>query len=103
MHDQETLAARWLGDYTAENARIYADKNGTMRLRTQGGIRSPAYAGTLIEDNQSIEGYIFLGHYNVVEGKLVDRYYHSHPMANYHDEFAGKAKIYTNGGSEVWR
>jgi len=103
IHDQETLAARWLGDYTAENARIYADKNGTMRLRTQGGIRSPAYAGALIEDNQSIEGYIFLGHYNVVEGKLVDRHYHSHPMANYHDEFAGKAKIYSNGGSEVWR
>ena len=103
MHDQESSAARWLGDHTAENARIYTDQYGIMRLRTQGGIRSPIYAKVLIEDNRSVEGYIFLGHYNVVEGKLVDKLHQLHDMANYHDEFAGKAKIYSNGGSEVWR
>lgn len=103
IHDQETFCVRWLNDHAQENAIIYADPNGIMRLITQGGTRLAVYAGALIEDNQTIDGYVFLRYHNVVERKLVDRQNRQHDIADYQDELMGKAKIYTNGGSEVYR
>ena len=103
VHDQEILCVRWLNDYAHESARIYTDVNGAMRLRNQGDIRSAVYTGVLTEDNQTIDGYVFLSYLNVVEGKLVNRQYRWHDITDYKDVFAGMSLVYSNGGSEVWR
>jgi len=103
VHDQETYAAKWLKSYTNEKAKIYADWYGVDRLKSQGMIRSPIYARSLIEDGNSIkEGYIYLRYAGVVNGKLMDRKYQWHNITEYPHLFVGKSKIYCNGGSEVW-
>ena len=38
----------------------------------------------------------------MVDGKLLDWENEEHDMAEYQDKFAGKGKIYSNGGSEIW-
>ena len=104
VHDQESYGAKWLKSNTNEKAKIYADWYGTARLKSQGMIRSPRYAKSLIEDNKSIkEGYIYLRYTGVVNGKLMDRNYQWHNITEYSDEFARKDIIYSNGGSEIYR
>ena len=67
-------------------------------------MRSPTYAFSPIEENKPItDGYIYLRYCGVVNGRLMANRAQWHDIANYQDEFAEKDKVYTNGGSEVWR
>lgn len=103
VHQTETYAARWLKENVNEDATIYADWFGGSRLVSQGGIRSSIYPGAFIEENKPLgEGYIYLRYCGAVDGKLIDRNYQWHDVAEYQDEFMMRAKVYANGGSEVW-
>ncbi len=104
VHDQETYAAKWLKENLREDARIYVDRLGWCRPISQGGIRSSVYPGAFIEENKPLgEGYIYLRYCGTVDGKLMDSNYQWHDITEYQDEFAKRALIYSNGGSEVWR
>jgi uncharacterized membrane protein len=104
VHDQESYGAKWLKIYPAEKTKIYTDCQGEKRLISQGGIRSPIYAKSLIEDKKDIkEGYIYLRYTGVVNGKLLDGKYQWHNLTDYSDIFIEKGKIYNNGGSEVYK
>jgi uncharacterized membrane protein len=105
VHDQDSYSAKWLKtSITEKDIKIYADFSGSLMLVSQGEIRSPLYAGKLIEEDQLIRGgYIWLRYCNVVDGKLLDRDFQWHNIVDYQDEFAKWSPIYTNGGSEVWK
>ncbi len=104
VHDQETSAAKWFSENTAEGARIYADWYGGSRLVSQGKIRSSVYPGAFIEEGKPLgDGYIYLRYCGVVDGKLMDRNYEWHDIAEFREEFARRNLIYTNGGSEIWK
>ena len=104
VHDQESYATKWIRRYTDEEAKIYSDYYGTARLVSQGMIRSPIYAKSLIEDGQAIkDGYIYLRYTGVVDGKLLDWGGKWHNITEYEGNFGDNNKIYDNGGSEVWR
>ena len=106
IHDQESYAAMWLGDHAdLTNVMVYTDHAGHNRLVSQARI-SPFYAvnnSLLLELNTEINGYIYLRYRNVVDGKLLDEQYEEHDITEYQDKFVGKAKIYSNGGSEMYR
>jgi len=104
IHDQDSYGAKWLKSNTNEKAKIYGDFSGTPILVSQGLIHKPVYARSFIEDKEAIkDGYIYLRYYNVVKGKLSDKQYEKHNITEYQDKFVWKDKIYSNGGSEVWR
>ncbi|MBT9145305.1 MAG: hypothetical protein DDT42_01175 [candidate division WS2 bacterium] len=93
-----------MSKYGADNLRIYSDYFGTVRLVSQGMIRNSIYAGSLIEDNEAIkEGYFYLRYTGVVNGKLMDKNYQWHNLTEYEGKFGDNNKIYSNGGSEVWK
>lgn len=103
VHDQESYGAKWLrNNGELENTMIYTDSIGGGRLISQAGIRRyDRYS--LLEEDKKINGYIYLRYYNVVDGKLLDRQKEEHNITEYQDKFAGKSKIYGNGGSEIYR
>ena len=104
VHDQESYGAKWLKVHTDEKTKIYADCHGNNRLISQGKIRSPIYAKSLIEDKKDIkEGYIYLRYTGVVNGKLLGSKHQWHNLTEYSAIFRGKDKIYGNGGSEIYR
>ena len=102
VHDEETYAAKWLKSNAEKNASIYADYFGERRLMSQGGIRSPIYAKSLIIEHKPIKnGYLYHRYTAAVEGRLMDRQNHWHNITEYENSLAAMAKLYTNGGSEV--
>ncbi len=104
IHDQESLAARWLKDKAEGDRKIYSDFTGADRLLSQAGILYNVGNYSLFEQDEKIaEGYIYLRYYNVVSGKLLKGYHKSYDMVEYQNIFLGKNKIYSNGGAEVWR
>lgn len=104
-HDQETEAARWLKENTPENAYIYTDHYGADRLASQGGIPDSVYAESFIEKKEPIskEVYLYIRYSGAVKGKLMDNEYQWHDVAEYEAIIANKDRIYTNGGSEVYK
>ena len=103
VHDQESYAARWLkSNIELENTKIFTDWRG-IRLISQGMIpfnKIDRY--TRLKPHEYIDGYIYLRYRNVVYGKVLDGYSESE-FEEYEGIFAGEDKIYTNGGSEVYR
>ena len=102
VHDQESYAANWLKDNNKQNLKVYTDYAGSMRLKSQGKIQSPD--GRFYENNKTInEGYIYLRYQNVVDGEILKSTWKDvHNLTEYSHLFAGKSKIYNNGGSEVY-
>ncbi len=104
VHDQESHAARWLADHNDEQVEIYADWYGSARLVSQGKIPSSIYAESFIENKEPIDiGYYYLRYSGVINGKLMDRNYQWHDIAEYRSEFDAMNLIYTNGGSEIYK
>ena len=118
VYDEETYAAKWLresgelgdvelyssgGGYIGSNA-VSTDTGEIGRLVSQGGI-PPAYVDRwfLFDPNIKIGGYIYLRYYNVVNGKILTPLLEEHDIAEYQGRFVGKAKIYDNGGSEIYK
>jgi uncharacterized membrane protein len=106
VYDQESYGATWLANNAEQkNIRIYTDWYGEKRLISQAGfspytINRQTLTG---ERDREIEGYIYLRYYNVVNGKLLDKQFEEHDLTQYETKFAGKNKIYNNGGAEVWK
>jgi len=105
VHDQESFAARWLGDHgELKNAIVYSDHTGYYRLLSLGALSPKLFdEDSLIDNDKQINGgYIYLKYYNVVSGKLMDNRYQGHSIIEYEDKFAGRALIYNNGGSQFY-
>lgn len=63
---------------------------------------------TALLNHKEINGYIYLRYHNVVERKLVSRdkeslSFTSHNLAEYHDVFVGKNRLYDNRGAEIYK
>ena len=104
VHDQESYGAKWLRDNgELENTMIYTDELGRIRLTSQAGIRQyDSYS--LLGEDRKINGYIYLRYYNAIGGKLLDgQQEEEHNLAEYQGKLVGKSKVYSNGGSEIWR
>ena len=106
MHDQESRGAMWLVNYAEQkNIKIHTDWYGQRRLISQAGFLPRTISRQTLTDerNREMEGYIYLRYYNVVDGKLLDKQFEEHDMAQCETKFVGKNKIYNNGGAEVWK
>ena len=104
VQDQESYGAIWLKEYAEDKMRIYATDAyvGRLRLTSQGNIPPSSIDSSALQKDRKIEGYIYLGYYNVVEGKLFGAESNSCNLSDYSRQFVGKSKIYANGGSEVY-
>jgi uncharacterized membrane protein len=105
VHDQESYGARWLANNAEQkNIRICTDRIGDKKLVSQANFAPRAINRWSLTDEQDIEikGYIYLRYYNVVNGKLEDWQFEEHNLTEYSDKFAGKSKLYNNGGAEIW-
>ncbi len=107
VHDQESNAAKWLKSYTMEDTIIYADNFGERRLISQGMINLPVYVDSLVElverGKLTNNGYIYLRYCSVADGKLYGKDGRWYEIKDYQNEFVKRKRIYTNGGSEIWR
>ena len=110
VHAQESFAAKWLGDNAvlgrAYTERIYASDISRERLISQGKI-SPRFIRSfsfLGPERRLPGGYVFLRYFNVVDGKVARGFTHDYDLiVELQWKFAGKGRIYSNGGSEVWK
>jgi len=105
VHDQEIAAAQWLEEYRGTNVQIYAaEPNGNRKLISQGKINPYLINDSAFFARQEIDGYIYLDYYNVVEGKmLIGKMEQIFDLDEYNEMLNKKSKLYTNGGSEIWR
>ncbi|MCK4731727.1 MAG: DUF2206 domain-containing protein, partial [Methanophagales archaeon] len=102
VHDQDSYGAKWLKESTSPKSIYYADYPGDSKLVSQAMRRSSVPLCFALESDK-INGYIYLGYYNVVAGELLDRRSDKiHNLTEYQDKFVSMNKIYANGGSEVW-
>ena len=99
-HDHECSGAKWLKTHGEGSWSIRTDWGG-FRLESYGTIpKGLIYPGLVT--NRTIGRYIYLGYYNVVTGKFIGRGGITHNLLDYQHHFVGTAKIYANGGSEVY-
>ncbi|KFD41184.1 hypothetical protein DK28_0211540 [Peptococcaceae bacterium SCADC1_2_3] len=103
--EQEVSSVKWLKNKgELQNNEIYTDHAGVTRLMSSAEIATSHLNQTmLLEQGSKINGYIYLRHFNVIDGKLLDRKYKSHDIVKYQATFKEKDKIYNNGGSEVYK
>ncbi len=98
VHDAESYAAKWLKEYADERATIYTAYGlGQRMLISQGKIPRSQARGSFItryQEEKTIAGYIYLRYTDIKVYEVV---------AEYPDIFVGKNKIYTAGGSEIYR
>lgn len=108
IYDEEIFGALWLKKFSNETIKIYSDNLGERRLVSQGGlIRVPVYAPSIVEilkaSHGSLEdGYIYLRHTAIIDGKLLDQNYMWHNISDYQNEILTRNLIYSNNGSQVW-
>jgi uncharacterized membrane protein len=102
VHDQESCGAKWLKEYNKDMTRIHTTDPyvGRLRLMSQGNIPRSLNDDGTFANNRTCGGYIYLGYYNVVDGKLFGG---TTNLSDYSHQFIGKSKIYANGGAEVYR
>jgi len=103
VHEQESRSAEWLKEHFKDNSRIYtADYYSGQKLISQGKISPRLIKHYAILEHQEIPEYIYLSYNNVVNGKLVVRgkFY---DMSEYLHLLEGKNRLYSNGGSEIYK
>ena len=98
VHDQESCAAKWLGNYRQQNLEIYSDHSGSLRLMSQRGISSRS----ILNIKKIEDGYIYLRYYNLVADEFLPAHGEAHNMTEYSDIFIKKSTIYDNGGSVIY-
>ena len=110
VYDQDSYGAKWAGNYAMErlrtdiDLRIYTDFIGGDALTSQGKIPLTSTDRWSLIENKTLEGYIYLRHYNLVNDELDIRKggRRTYNLSDYTWRFIGKNKIYVNGGSEVY-
>ena len=102
IYDQESQAAPWLKEHMDENSTIYTTPPGKSKLISQGKIAPRLVHSSAFFYREEIDGYVYLNHNNVVNSKLVfgGEFY---DMSEYSDMISGKNKLYSNGGSEIYK
>jgi uncharacterized membrane protein len=104
IHDQDSYAARWLRDNAdLKQTRVYADGPGGDRLVSQALIYRGYNTEALFKKDETIDGYIYLRYTNVVNEELFGPGGKVYSLTEIQDKFIGRSKIYTNGGSEIYR
>jgi len=102
VYDQESQAAPWLKEHMDENSMIYTAPLGGRKLISQGKIAPRLVDSWAFFYHEEIDGYVYLNHNNVVNGKLAfGREFCD--MSEYSDLISGKNKLYNNGGSEIYK
>ena len=97
VSDEDSYAAKWLEEYRVVGIPMYANGFARDILSSQGKIDYHQIGSRLIENYQEgkpFDGYIYLRHQDLSERGLKD---------SYPGMFASKSKIYSNGGSEIYR
>lgn len=110
IQTQEYYSARWLGEHAVVDNlnKVYTDHPGWTRVITYGLI-NPYHVdnSSLTTPATNVDGYIFLRYYAVVHRRFMSQphagRWERHDIVEFQDKFVGKGKIYTNGGSEVWK
>jgi len=105
INDSDCYGAKWLGTNSEEHTRINTYSPTMHLLYSQAGIRTVRRVNMLssFDEDEEIRGYIFHRSRDVIDGKLMDDgSKQEHNITEYKDKFFGQAKIYDNGGSEVW-
>ncbi|MCK4732796.1 MAG: DUF2206 domain-containing protein [Methanophagales archaeon] len=107
IHDQDIIAARWMGDHNRESQKdlkIYTDVGGSRRISLAYDVnKRPRTCGFFKKNKPVDDGYIYLWYTNVVVGKVYPRVDEAVNITEYSPLFDENIKIYGNGGSEVWR
>ena len=95
IYEEESCSAKWLKEYAGGEATIYIGSWATI-LVSQARIPEGQHKSFIAtyQEGKQIDGYIYLRYLDIVDRELV---------AKYPGLFAQKSKIYTNGGSEVYK
>jgi len=109
IHDQESYCASWLRYHThSEELKIYTDASGGYPFISVALFPPKCIRGRTLTDEE-VEvtgGYIYLSYFNVVKGKLHKYQYGRREevdITDYQARFINRNKIYTNGGSELYK
>jgi uncharacterized membrane protein len=107
IYNTEIKSSQWLYNYGQENLTIYSDGREVSRFFTAYGenIQDRKINDSFFGWNQTIEeGYIFLGHVNVRNDRIIDigNDIISVELSPYSNLFERKSRVYDNGGSQVW-
>lgn len=102
IHDQDSDAAKWLRDNGKLDKTItYTDKLSDRWLLSQASITHSDDL-SLYQNGSVIDGYIYLTCYNVVKNILYT-YEEIDKTSYYKNKFIKKNKIFTAGGSTIYR
>ena len=85
-----------------ENFTIYSTAFGGLKLISQGMIAPKLVDFWAFPSHKEIDGYVYLYHNNVVNGKLEFKG-KVHDISEYLDMISGQNKLYSNGGSEIYK
>lgn len=98
IQDRDHYAAKWIGKFSREGTQIYTGTGVSSRmLLSQGNIpvaRTRLDFVTQYEHGLPYDSYMFLTYANIVTDEMYTKY---------PEIFTGKNKLYTNGGSEIYR
>jgi len=108
VRQTEISATQWLAiNRDASNRLFSTDYHGYRKLISQGkfSYRSSSIDRFEFTKSGHINGYLFLHNYNVIDGKLFssDKRPEELEISDYKHVFASMNKLFTNGGSEIWK
>ncbi|WP_273277819.1 DUF2206 domain-containing protein [Methanothrix soehngenii] len=108
IHDQDAYACLWLGDHRDFRKKIYSDHSGRRSLVSKGRILRDDINNHVspLDNNQEIDGYIYLRYFNVVENKIIVIKSSGETQelsfnGSQHRLLSGE-KIYESGGSQIF-
>ncbi len=104
IHDQESHGTRWLCEHI-DNPIIYKDAAGFLGLEGVDPTKLPKKIRYLGQEKRIRDGYIYLRYINIVEQKICTTLWCEEPkdIMEYSYQFAGRSKIYDNGGAEIYK
>ena len=98
VHDTDIYSARWIGEYGKGGGKIFwFIGQGGRILVSQGKvepIRTIGRSVTVLPEGSKIDGYVYLRYTDITIGRTVSKYL---------DMLNEKSKIYSNGGSEIYK
>ena len=102
IHDQEIPAAIWLKEHAEENTLIYStDYVSHMRLISQGLLPPDIINFTSFLERKT-HGYLYLSYNNVVNNNIRTET-KSYALDDYSSRLVGMNRIYSNGGSDIYK
>lgn len=115
-YDSDVLAARWLAENNKENFPVYMGSilqagSGEIFEFTEYAVSRKFTVPVYTKEEKPIYGgYIFLVHFNVVNGEVETLIFPGgrpvgkrEPLNEYAHLFADRNKIYANGAAEIYR